>query len=446
MSEKPSLMNSMLAHSNSIKGKTPKQRQMTLTNFASMVSEEKDQYIEKLRRRNKRARDKIDLLEDSNSDFMETIRTQQEVLEKMAKKLDTQKVEFRKELKALRARKNADILKLKEENAKLKEHQSENEVDIPSKEISMSGDVNSEAGELQELDSLRMDNNRLEEELDSLAKEMGDLKKSTNVEITEKYEHLLADKDEELRLVRQELEDAKGRIKDLLPDESEQTSAETTADEVLENTREKLKETVLEVNTLRKEQSRYLEEFNQLKDQLQNSELKKKLTESLLTDSQKKMEELAKKNKELVLEIESHEQREKETNELKKANLEIKRELDEAAKETDEKTRKAEEAAGQVELMRKKVIELELKAEDAKGQQKELVEKMSQEKGIIEASLENVQTELATVISNNELEQQRFRKEYQSLRQQYDWFIVSKFATLNALADELERLRKFQKL
>merc|ERR1712060_424212 len=319
-----------------------------------------------------------------------------------------------------------------------------NELDIPSKEISMSGDVNSSAGELQELDSLRMDNNRLEEELDNLAKEMGDLKKSTNVEITEKYEHLLADKDEELRLVRQELDDAKGRIKDLLPDESEQASAVTTADEVLENTREKLEETLLEVNTLRKEQSRYLEEFNQLKDKLQNSELKKKLTESLLTDSQKKMEELAKKNKELVLEVESHEQREKETNELKKANLEIKRELDEAAKETDEKTRQAEEAAGQVELMRKKVIELELKAEDAKGQQQELVEKMSQEKGIVEASLENVQTELATVVRNNELEHQRLRMEYESLGQQHDWLIVSKLTTLNALADELERLRKFQ--
>jgi len=433
----------MPVHSDSIKRKTPKQRQMTMTNFSTMVSEEKDQYIEKLRRRNKRARDKIDLLEDSNADFMKTIRQQQEVLEKMAKKVDTQKVEFRKELKALRARKNADILKLKEENAKLKEHQSENDMDIPSKEISVSGDVNSEAGELQELDSLRMDNNRLEEELDSLAKEMGDLKKSTNVEITEKYEHLLADKDEELRMVRQELDDAKGRIRDLLPDESEQT-AETTADEALESIREKLKDTVLEVNTLRKEQSRYLEEFNQLKDQLQNSELKKKLTESLLIDSKKKMEELVQKNEELVLEIESHEQREKETNELKKANIEIKRELDEALKETDEKTRQAEEAVGLLEVIRKKVTELELKAEDANGQQQDLMEKINKEKRIIEASLKNAETELASVIHNNEFEQQRLREEYVLLQQQHDWLIDSKLATLNALSYELERLRKFQ--
>jgi len=94
--------------------------------------------------------------------------------------------------------------------------------------------------------------------------------------------------------------------------------------------------------------------------------------------------------------------------------------------------------------MRKKLKELEVKAEDAKGHQQELVEKMNQEKGIIEASLENVETELASVIHNNELEHQRLKKEYESLEQQHQWLIVSKLATLNALADELERLRKFQ--
>jgi len=278
--------------------------------------------------------------------------------------------------------------------------------------------------------------------MEHLAKEMDELKRSTNHQITEKYEQLLSEKDEELRVTRQELIDAKGRIKDQLTNTTQGTSSHAAANDVLEKLTDELRDTKVELNTVRNEQLKYMEELTRTKGKLQNAEIEKRLADSLLNDLRKKMEDLTETNNKLLDEIVRNEQRTKETNELWKANLEISRELEEKGKESMEKVRVTEEATSQVEPLKKKVRQMELEAEDARITQQELVEKMKQEISLLQTSLEEGREEIAKIIQDNELVKLRFSEDYDTLRQEHEWLIVSKFATLNALADELERLRK----
>jgi len=80
-----------------------------------MVSEEKDQYIEKLRRRNHRAWEKIQELEDYNAESFRTIMKQQNLLELLKGTLTQDKLDFKKQI----AEKDEEILTLK--NQLLKE-------------------------------------------------------------------------------------------------------------------------------------------------------------------------------------------------------------------------------------------------------------------------------------------------------------------------------------
>jgi len=436
MSEKPSDMAPQQTFSRNTAGH--RQGNPSMTNYSIMASEEKDQYIEKLRRRNSRAREKITALESSNADLWKAVQSQQEVLQSMEKNLAAQKDEFRKELRSLRERKNAEISQIKSlvkndnESDKTQNHEKD-----PTKVALLVTNGNTSAEDLVELESLRIDNSRLEEEVENMSKEMAELRISTNSEIFEKYRQLLADKDEELRTVRAALFYAKQEPKT----GSKEMLSQTSTSNELEKIREELKETKFELNTLRNQQSRNLAEIRQTNGKLQNVELEKRLAESLLHNSRNKFEELAKKHQDLSDMMEKREQQ-NENSWLKKENLEIKRDLEERKKEITERTREAEEAGSQLQLLKSKVGKLEQEAKNSECNQQEVLEKMNQEKGILETSLEEKRAEIASLINNNELEKQRLSEEHAKLRQEHDWLIVSKITIVNAFADEIERLRK----
>jgi len=441
MSEKPSTIVPQQSFSRKTTGH--RQSNPSMTNYSIMASEEKDQYIEKLRRRNSRAREKITGLESSNTDLWKAIQSQQELLQSLEKKLDAQKDEFLKELRSLRERKNAEISQIKNlmkkdnESDKTQNHIEED----PTKDALLVANGKTSVEDLVELQSLRIDNSRLEEEVENLSKEMAELRISTNSEIFEKYKQLLAEKDEELRTVREALfyskQEPKNRSKEML--------SQTSIDNELEMIKEELKETKVELNTLRNEQSRNLAEISQKSGKLQNVELEKRLTQSVLLDSRNKLEELEKKHKDLV-DMMAKREEQNENIELKKENLEIKRELEKKKKEIMERTREAEEAGSQLELLKSKVVKLELKAKNSECNQQEVVDKMNLEKSLLQTSLEEKREEIASLINNNELEKQRLSEEHAKLRQEHDWLIVSKIAIVNAFADEIERLRKSRRV
>merc|ERR1712060_564513 len=156
-----------------------------------------------------------------------------------------------------------------------------------------------------------------EEEVENLSKEMAELRISTNSEIFAKYKLLLADKDEELRTVREALFYSKQEPKNM----SKEMLSQTSTSNELEKIREELKETKVELNTLRNEQSRNLAEISQTNGKLQNVELEKRLTESVLLDSRNKLEKLEKKHKDLV-DMMAKREEQNENSKLKKENLE----------------------------------------------------------------------------------------------------------------------------
>lgn len=435
MSEKPSNVATQPNFSRNTTGH--RQGNPSMTNYSIMASEEKDQYIEKLRRRNSRAREKIKALESSNADLWKAVQSQQEVLHALEKKLEAQKDEFRKELRSLRARKNAEISQIKSFMDNTENHTEKD----PTKEALLEANGNTSVADLVELDSLRIDNSRLEEEVERLSKEMAELRISTNSEIFGKYRQLLLDKDEELRTVREALFYAKQEPKN----GSKEMLSQTLTSNELEKIRKELKDTKVQLNTLRNEQSRNLAQISQTNKILQNIELEKRLAESLLDDSRNKLEELAKKHQDLIDMMEKREQQ-NENSELKKEKLEIERELEERNKEITERTRELENAGSQLELLKSKVVKLELEVKNSECNQQEVVEKMNQEKSLLQTSLEEKRAEIASLINNNELEKQRLSEEHAKLRREHEWLVVSKITIVNAFADEIERLRKSRRV
>merc|ERR1719233_1133958 len=124
-----------------------------------MESEEKDKFIEKLKHRNFRAKEKIQALEDANADFWKTIQTQQDLLEGMEKKLEDQESQLREEKHTLRLKKNASIRKLK--------HLLDQERGVKAKDGQLSPRWDSDS-EQSERDVLRLENNRLRREIQRL--------------------------------------------------------------------------------------------------------------------------------------------------------------------------------------------------------------------------------------------------------------------------------------
>merc|ERR1719397_1161426 len=122
-----------------------------MTNYSTLVSEDKDQYIEKLRRRNLLAKKKIQELENANADFWKTIQQQQDLLETFEKKLEEQETQLKNDMDLLRKRKNEDIRKLK----KLLEKERGGKVKDENQSPTTIKESNTENNELE---SLRMEN------------------------------------------------------------------------------------------------------------------------------------------------------------------------------------------------------------------------------------------------------------------------------------------------
>jgi len=122
----------------------------------TMEPEEKDKFIEKLKRRDRYARAKIQKLENANADFYKTIQTQQDLLESMEKKLEDQEKQLREEKHNLRLKKNASLRKLKH---------------LLDKEKAKDGQLSprSDYGEKSKRDALRLENTRLQQEVQRLS-------------------------------------------------------------------------------------------------------------------------------------------------------------------------------------------------------------------------------------------------------------------------------------
>merc|ERR1719193_1956448 len=141
-----------------------------------MESEEKDKFIEKLKHRNFRAKEKIQALEDANADFWKTIQRQQDLLEGMDKKLEDQETQLKEEKHTLRLKKNASIRKLK--------HLLDKERGVKAKDGQLSPRLDSDS-EVSERDVLRLENNRLRREIEGLKKLISVSPKVENVLVTD---------------------------------------------------------------------------------------------------------------------------------------------------------------------------------------------------------------------------------------------------------------------
>jgi len=149
---------------------------LDMTDYSMMESEEKDQFIEKLKHRNFRAKAKIQALEDANADFWKTIQTQQGLLESMEKKLEDQETQLKEEKHNLRLKKNASIRKLK--------HLLDKERGVKANDGQLSPRMDSD-NEISERDVLRLENNKLKREVQRLNELISGSSKNENYHLTD---------------------------------------------------------------------------------------------------------------------------------------------------------------------------------------------------------------------------------------------------------------------
>jgi len=133
---------------------------LSMVDYSIMEPEEKDIFIEKLKRQNLLAKTKIQELENANADFWKTIQTQQELLESMDRKMEEQENVLKAEKQNLRLKKNNTIRKLKHLLDK------ERGQKVPDKPQSPIYDSDFDKNEFE---NLRLENNKLKEETQRLS-------------------------------------------------------------------------------------------------------------------------------------------------------------------------------------------------------------------------------------------------------------------------------------
>jgi len=427
--------------------------------------DEKDDYIEKLRRRHIKYKEKIKVLEDNNADFYKTIQKQQEVLENMEQNLDAQKVQFRKEQRELRARKNGEILRIKK--ALMKERglraEIEKKMGISNNEppvtpLVLKSESNSNVANIAELESLRRDNSRLEEQMENMAKELDKVKKVTLPQekiglhgndfaeeyrkMEEEYKRRLAEKEVELRTVREELLDATTEV----AENNEFVDGNRGNTQLLE-----------ELGQLDRKNTDLSTEANRLQNELDNQNVKlqavqaeKLRLESLLGEVREECGQLTMQVTDYKTKLEDAkrecEERINTANELEQTNKFIKIELDEALKVNFEKSSQLEEVCNEQNRLKVELVELGIKEEEARVKEQECSDQMRQEKAEFQNLLlkfaEERKAEVAALVRGHELEKEKLSAELEAFKKEKEWVAESKIATLNSIAVEIERLRK----
>jgi len=391
---------------------------LTMTNYSNMVSKEKDKYIEKLRRRNLLAKEKIQQLENSNADFWKTIQQQQDLLESLEKKLDEQETKFKNEMRFLRSKKNESIRKLKQMLSKERGEKVKDEPESPSKTPVIN---------MKELEDLKKENSRLEAEVQRLTNlvdsmsQNGATKSPLNEE--EDIKRKLEETEVELRAVQEELTLAKS-----VPASPEVGVLDGRNE--LDNELDKinlLKESEVTKNFLSEEMrksAQVQEELWLMGLELEELKREKMQLGALLRE------------KELNMDQQLHEAlRESEKRFRKELNIregEIKQhfenELSEAKRKAEKKAKEAEEYALACETLSKQLAEKRGEGNKADSNHHDLMEEAENEKMKHQQAYDTLVKEVATLKSERE------------------WIRDSKISTISSLSIELERLRRHTSL
>jgi len=394
---------------------------LTMTNYSAMLSKEKDQYIEKLRRRNLIAKKKIQELENANADFWKTIQQQQDLLETFEKKLEEQETQFKKEMHFLRNRKNEDIRKLKSLLAKERGEKVKVEHQSP---------VKVSASEKNELESLRTENTRLENEVQRLTnlvdltawKGYAELPMGDEEDIRKQLE----DKEEELQAVRQELIIAKSvPASPVIGTLDGRNELDSELDKI-----NLLKESEVTKNFLSKE----MEKSAQAQDELSSMDIK---VQELKRENLQLVELLQEKEATFDQQLhEALEEREKRMEELeiredvlRRERKSMEEELSAAKKKAETKSKEAQEFAQACESLTKELEEYRLKGSEALSNQQDLKEETESEK-------------MKAFRREHQHAHDKLLKEVATLKQEREWIRDSKMSTISSLSSELERLRR----
>jgi len=366
-----------------------------------MLSEEKDQYIEKLRRRNHRAWEKIQELEDNNAEFWRTIKKQQNLLEVIRGTLHKEKSDFTKQIEDLRSQKNDEILLLK--TLLLNERGAGGTSDAAKTD---NGD---NAPPKLDHDSISTENLT---SLEKLISTSGDYNyffhtnpKVKPVDIAAKTEAEHSSREEIFSKLLQKV--GNGSSQDEQCSELKSSDQET----VNANMPQSIAKLDSEVEL----------ESNRSKEQLQAIEQQKENVPHE-RETQYKDPELS------------------APNELELDSKDISKELVEVRKEIMEKNIIAKENASRIEELTKSLAEAEAKILS----QENLIQKVNELDTLVQKVKNDRAEEIMSLTQEYQLEKQKKITELESLRQQFEWMKVSKLLTINSVAAELERLRNAQ--
>jgi len=381
-----------------------KHRNPSISNYSTMLSEEKDQYIEKLRRRNHRAWEKIQELEDNNAEFWRTIKKQQNLLEVIRGTLHKEKSDFTKQIEDLRSQKNDEILLLK--TLLLKERGARG----------TSGTVKSDN---EDNAPLKLDHDSISREnltsLEKLISTSGDNNYFFHTNPKVKPVDLAPNKTEAEHSSREEIF---GKLLQKVGDESSQ-----------EGQCSELKSSDQETVNTNMPQSKANPDSG--------VELENKRSKELLQAM-----ELQTENAALERETEYKDPELSAKTELKVDSRDIMKELVELRKEIVEKNIIAEENASRIEELTKSLAEAEAKILS----QENLIQKVNELDTLVHKVKEDRAEEIMSLTQEYQLEKQKKITELEALRQQFEWMKVSKLLTINSVAAELERLRNAQSI
>jgi len=382
----------------------PKQRHLSISNYSTMVSEEKDQYIEKLRKRNHRAWEKIQELEDNNSEFWRTIKKQQNLLEVIRGTLHKEKSDFTKQIEDLRSQKNDEILLLKK--LLLKERGA------PETSGTVKSEHNSNAPQKCDNDSISTENLT---SLQKLRTTSGDNNYFFHTNPKVKVIDLAANQTEAKQSDREEI------FSKLLQKADNETSQDGQCSELKSS-----------------EQRTVNKNVAQSKTKLDSGvELENKRSKELLQST-----ELQEENASQERETQYKDPRPSTKYEFEVVNRDIKKEIVEVRKELLEKNIIVEENALRIEELTKSLAEAEAKILS----QQNLIQKVNELDTLVHKVREDRAVEIMSLTQEYQLEKQKKITELEALRQQFEWMKVSKLLTINSVAAELERLRNAQSI
>jgi len=392
---------------------TPKHRgtysNKSISNYATMVSEEKDQYIEKLRRRNHRAWEKIQELEDNNGEFWRTIQKQQNLLEVIRGTLVKEKSEFNKQIEELRFQKDEEIVLLK--TLLLNERGARGTSDTGK------GNENGDSLPPAKHDSLTTANLSSVEKLRSTK---GDSDYFFNTKPIVAVAAVFSNQTEKKKPGREEI------FTELL----QNGDNELAQDEPLSEPH------VSKKGAVTTDVEAY-PQFQHKLDKLNEVELENKRSKDILLETGLKRENLSEEmdNEYKVAQV-SEEDKHKTLSDDKF------KELVEARNELKVKNKNAKETSLRMEQLEKSLAD----AEEKNRNQEDLTHKVNDLKTLLQKVRQDRAAEIMSLTQEYQLELQQKTSELETLQQQFEWMKVSKLLTVNSVAAELERLRDAQNI